>query len=124
MLRILPIALIFTIIFSVLVSCSDDSDQRRRMTPQQRAAELKEQLDLTDEQTKMIENIYTESQQIMRENREKFEGDRQQMRHVMLENREKTNKLVEEVLFEDQKEKYQEILQERMEQMRERRQNR
>jgi hypothetical protein len=124
MLRILPIALIFTIIFSVLVSCSDDSDQRRRMTPQQRAAELKEQLDLTDEQTKMIENIYTESQQIMRETREKFEGDRQQMRHVMLENREKTNKLVEEVLFEDQKEKYQEILQERMEQMRERRQNR
>ena len=114
------------IIFITLVqfNCSDSDDFRRRMSPQERAAQLKEKLDLTDAQAKQIEEIYVDFQDRMAENRDKFQGDREQMRQLMLENREKTELKIVEILTDEQRIKYEEYREEREAQRRERMQGR
>lgn len=99
-------------------NCSEDQDFRRRMNPQERAAELKDHLDLTDEQAKQIETILIESQNKMSEMRKNFEGDREQMRNAMMNSREEVEKKIEEILYEDQKIKYQEYRDEQQQRMR------
>ena len=49
----------------------------------------------------------------MAELRDKFEGDRSQMRDKMMENREEVNKKIEEILYEDQIQHYRQYLEER-----------
>lgn len=107
-----------------VIYCSESQDFPGRMSPEDRAARLKELLDLTDEQTKKVEQIYKKSQEKMSEMREQFQGDRSQMREKMMENQEETTKKIEEILYEDQITLFREYQEEREEQRRERREQR
>jgi Skp family chaperone for outer membrane proteins len=119
---------VFTLILTTFIftffSCSGesgDSRNRGRMSPEQRAAQLKEALDLNSDQTKQIEQIFIESQEKMAKLREDSQGDRSQMRELMRESREEVDKRMGEVLTEEQKAKYQEYQQDREERRRSRR---
>lgn len=112
----------FIVIFSLsAIYCADDQNPRRRMSPAERTAQLKEELELSDEQAQKIEEIYTDSQKKMAEARESLGNDREQMREIFQQNREKTEEQIEAILTEDQLIKYQEYRAKRDERMRERR---
>ena len=103
------------------IYCSESQDFAGRMSPEDRAARLNELLDLTDEQSKKVEQIYKDSQEKISEMREQFQGDRSQIRKKMMENREETTKKIEEILYEDQITLFREYQEEREEQRQERR---
>ena len=100
--------------------CSDNQNFQGRMSPEARAAQLKETLDLTDEQTKQVEQIYLESVKKMSEMRDQFEGNRSQMREHMMKDREEINNKIEDILYEDQKALYRQYQEERQSSRRER----
>jgi len=103
------------------IYCSENQNFQGRMNPEDRAAQLKETLDLTDEQTEKVEQIYQESQELMSQMREQFQGDRSQMREQMMKSREEINKKIEGILYEDQIVLYHEYMEEREQFRRERR---
>jgi len=107
--------LLIAVISLSAIYCSENRNFPGRMSPEERALQLKEVLDLTDEQTKEVEQIYTESQKKMAELRDQYEGDRSQMRELMMAHRDETNKKIEEILYEDQIPVYREYLEERRE---------
>lgn len=106
---------------SLLFNCSDDTTRRQRRTPEEHAQQLKKALDLTDEQTAQVTKIYTEMQEELSKLREQSGGDREAMREAMRDFREKTDARINEILTDEQKEKYQTFQQERREGMRDRR---
>ena len=112
--------LVFTFSLS-LINCSEDNDRRsQRRSPEENAKLLQEKLNLTDEQTKQVERIYINSQEERTKARENFDGDRRQLREIMMEYREKSNQQIEEILNENQIKIFQEYLGEQQERMRER----
>lgn len=116
---------LFIIIFLLsTLGCSDNQNFRSRISPEERAAQLKERLNLTDEQTKKVEQIYRESQEKISKMRDQFEGDRSQMREKMMEQRQDINNKIEEILYEDQIGLYREYQEERQQFRRDRRQPR
>lgn len=119
----LPYLFIIIFLLSTL-GCSDNQNFQGRMSPEERAAQLKERLDLTDEQTKKVEQIYRESQETISKMRDQFEGDRSQMREQMMKSREELNKKIEDILYEDQINSYREYLEERQQFRRDRRDQR
>jgi len=106
---------------SLLFNCSDDTTRRQRRTPEEHAQQLKKALDLTDEQTAQVTKIYIEMQEELSKLREQSGGDREAMREAMRDFREKTDARINEILTDEQKEKYQTFQQERREGMRDRR---
>jgi len=102
------------------IYCSDNQNFQGRMNPQDRATELKERLDLTDDQTRKIEHIYQESMEKISEMRDQFGGDRGQMREKMIAYRDEVNKKIEDVLYEEQIDLYREFQEERRQSRRER----
>jgi hypothetical protein len=117
--RLLNLLIILTLFLTVL-QCSDNQNFQGRMSPEERAAQLKERLDLTQEQTKEVEIIYTEWREKMSEMRDQFDGDREQMREQMMASRDEINKKIEDILYEDQIELYREYQEERRNSRRER----
>jgi F0F1-type ATP synthase membrane subunit b/b' len=115
--------IIFILIFS-MINCSDSQNFQGRMSPAERAAQLKETLDLSDEQTKKVEQIYEEWQKKMSELRDQYQGDRSKMREEMMKNREDLNGKIEDLLYEDQIELYREYREEREQFRRQRREQR
>jgi hypothetical protein len=116
---------LFIIIFLLsTLGCSDNQNFRSRISPEERAAQLKERLNLTDEQTRKVEQIYRESQEKISKMRDQFEGDRSQMREKMMEQRQDINNKIEEILYEDQIGLYREYQEERQQFRRDRRQPR
>ena len=106
------------IIFSVLSlvmlwSCSSDEEPRRRLDPAQAAARMQEQLDLTDAQRDTVKALMEKFRQQIRELREASSGDRMEMREVMMELRAEQDEKIKAVLNDEQKEKYEEIQEER-----------
>lgn len=116
------IIIMFIFAFSAsLFNCSDDNARRRQQrSPGENAKRLQDELNLTDEQTKQVEKIYLDSQEEMAKARENFEGDRSQMREMMMASRKKINHQIEEVLNEDQKLKFHDYLDEQQEKMQQR----
>ena len=108
-------------ILVLMAGCNSEDQFARRRSPKDRAVELRQLLDLTDEQTAAIETIYVEMDKKMAGLRDESEGDRQTMRESFRSLREETDKAIEEVLFEDQREKYRAIMEERRANMRQRR---
>lgn len=100
-------------LFLTALQCSDNQNFQGRMTPAERATMLKDRLDLTDEQTKKVKQIYEEWQEKMSEMRDQFEGDREQMREQIMASRNEINKKIEDILYEDQIELYREYQEER-----------
>jgi len=112
--------LVFTFSLS-LINCSEDNDRRsQRRSPEENAKLLREKLNLTDEQTKQVEKIYINLKEERTKARENFDGDRRQLREIMMKYREKTNQQIEEILNENQIKIFQEYLGEQQERMRER----
>jgi len=111
----------FTLVTLLILSgCSSDEQFSRRRSPQERAEQLRAQLDLTDEQTAAVEKIYIDMDKKMSELRDRSSGDREAMRGNFRSLREETDKAIEEVLFEDQIEKYREFNEQRRQNMRQR----
>jgi Spy/CpxP family protein refolding chaperone len=121
MLRTLLVLLPIGLLSVVLFSCSDDNPRRQRLSPAEQAQQLKEALDLNDEQTAEVEKIYNESRAEMDKLRDEFSGDRSKMSEMLMENRKKVDTRITEMLTDEQKEKYAVYLEERRERMQERR---
>lgn len=82
--------------------------------------ELKEGLELSDDQEKQVREIITAGFETMREAREGMQdgGDREAMREKMQQMREEQTEKIKAVLSEEQFAKYEQIQQERRERMR------
>jgi hypothetical protein len=80
-----------------------------RFTPQERLKMLKERLNLTQEQSKKVEDILINSDKEMQKLRSGENRDRSQFRAQM----DKTNQEIEKVLDEKQKVEYKKMLEER-----------
>jgi len=83
--------------------------------------ELKEGLQLSEDQEKQVREILTQGSESMRKIREEMqggEGDREAMREKMTQMREEQNGKIKTVLSEEQFTKYEQIQQERRERMR------
>lgn len=83
--------------------------------------ELKEGLELSDDQEKQVREIITAGFETMRKSREEMMdggGDREAMREKMQAMREEQNQKIKAVLTEEQYIKYEKIQQERRERMR------
>jgi Spy/CpxP family protein refolding chaperone len=104
----------------LLFSCGQDQPIRQRRSPAESAALLKEKLNLNDEQKDQIKQILENQQDKMMELRDSFSGNRMEMREAMRELRDETDVRIEEVLTDEQKIKYKEFKEERMQNMRER----
>jgi Spy/CpxP family protein refolding chaperone len=102
-----------TMIISILaiLAFSVMSYSQPRMSPQDRAKNLKEKLSLTDDQTAKVEKLFTDAQEKM-----KNLSDRSEFRKVMDE----TNSQVVKLLNDKQKTEYQKMLDERKSNMQKR----
>ncbi|MBK5096831.1 MAG: Spy/CpxP family protein refolding chaperone [Gemmatimonadetes bacterium] len=89
---------------------------RRMLSPDERLAQLTEQLDLTDEQATQMKPIIEEQSKKQQELFQNAGGDRATMRAEMTKLMEDTDKQYAEVLTEEQMNKYREMRQERMRQ--------
>src|ERR1700690_2677077 len=87
--------------------------QRGTMTPKDRAANLKKSLDLTDSQTTVVTQLYTESQEQMKAALDSAKGDRQSMRDLRMSIMKKTDERIDSLLTDDQKKKYEELRKDR-----------
>ena len=92
------------------------SGGRQMLSPDERLAQLTEQLDLTDEQAEQMKPIIEEQTKKQQELFQNAGGDRETMRAEMMKLRDETEELYSEVLTEDQMKKYQEMVQQRMRQ--------
>lgn len=91
---------------------------RRMMDPDERLAQLTEQLDLTDEQAKELRPIIEEQTKKQEEIFQNASGDRETMRADMMKLLDETEKAYAEVLTEEQMNQYREMMQRRMRQAR------
>lgn len=89
---------------------------RQMLSPDERLAQLTEQLDLTDEQATQMKPIIEEQSKKQQELFQNAGGDRATMRAEMTKLMEDTDKQYAEVLTEEQMNKYREMRQERMRQ--------
>lgn len=80
-----------------------------RFTPQERLKMLKERLNLTEEQSKKVEDILINSDKEIQKLRSSNNRDRSQFRDLM----DKTNQEIEKVLDEKQKTEYKKMMEER-----------
>lgn len=88
-----------------------------RMTPKERVKDLKDKLELTDEQAKKVEVIFEESAVKIKEVREKNMGDRAEMMKAMMPINQEQDKKIDSLLTDKQKVKYEEIKKERRERL-------
>lgn len=103
------------LIVMLLVSMSINAQMRR--TPKERAENLKQRLELTDEQTKKVESIYTESEKKAMKLFEQSSGDREESMKSMREIMNESDAKIEKILNKKQKEAFKKIKEERMQRM-------
>ena len=108
-------SLIFLAII-LLISFSANA-QMMRMNPKERAEELKEKLELSDEQTKQVEEIYIKTDNEIKETNREGSRNREQLRDAMETIMSNTDNEILKILNDAQKEKYKEIIRERKERM-------
>jgi Spy/CpxP family protein refolding chaperone len=115
--------LIIAFVSITMVNCSskDNNAQSRANNPGMRRLQvMQEELDLTDSQVKEIEKIFEDSRDKMMEARDQAMGDRSKMMELMLEMRKENDKKIEDLLTNEQKEKFEEYKQERDERIKQR----
>ena len=123
--QIIKIFLTLSILSLSFTACSSQEERRARWSPEERAKQLKERLDLTDVQADSIKKIFMETDQKMRKLRESFSREeRGAMREQMMSIREEIDSRIKAVLFEDQIEEYEKFREEQRENMRQRFRNR
>ena len=89
---------------------------RRMLSPDERLAQLTEQLDLTDEQAEQMKPIIDEQTKKQQDLFQNAGGDRETMRAEMTKLVEEMDEQYAEVLTEEQMNKYREMRQQRMRQ--------
>ena len=108
-------------LFFLLIIFSCSQEQGRRFSPEEQIKDLKEKLELTEEQTEKVKTIIEEQSKEMAELRENFEGERFEMRDAMMEIRDETNQEIDLILTDEQQKEYEKIREERRGQRRNRR---
>ncbi|MEW6006000.1 MAG: hypothetical protein AB1695_11870 [Stygiobacter sp.] len=104
----------------ILFTASALLAQPTRSTPEERAQQLKEQLSLSDDQTEKVTTILIESEKKREAIFDETDGDRKVMRSKMVSLMKETDKKIDALLTNDQKEKYDELKKERRQQMKQR----
>ena len=92
-----------------------------RLTPLERAEQLKDELNLTDEQTSKVKAVFEEQDKEMKKLFEKSEDDRAAMRDTMLKKRKETDQKITSLLNAEQKKKFEELQKQRQKRLEERR---
>jgi len=129
--------LVMAILMVIAMSCNkgQQNNQQQQMGPggmggsgnfdpaaivDRQMEELKEGLDLSDDQEKQVREIITAGMETMRKAREGMQegGDRDAMREKMQQMREEQNEKIKAVLSAEQFTKYEKIQEERRERMR------
>jgi len=105
--------MVIPILIGMMVLAQAASAQGMRRSPEERSKQLKEQLTLTDEQTKKVTALYTESQKTVMEKMQEGMGDRDAMRAFMQKENEKLDKEIEKLLTKEQVPKYEEVKKQR-----------
>lgn len=101
---------IFLAIVVLLISMTSLQAQRPpRFTPEERAKQLKEKLQLTDEQTQKITVILKDSQDRMKAAMDSAQGDRAKLRESRKDEMKKVDDQIKAVLTKDQAAKYEEL---------------
>jgi Spy/CpxP family protein refolding chaperone len=116
----LAILVSLVMMFSQSARAQDSQDSTRAA---RRAAVLKDSLGLNDEQTAKIETIFLQSQKQISKERDAHQGDREAMMKAMREHMQEMDKQINAVLKPDQQKKYEALMKERRERMRQRMQN-
>ncbi len=104
----------------LIFSFSCGQDRSRQFSIEDQLKNLKEKLELTEEQLSEIKPILEKQREEMKELRDSFEGERSEMRDAVREIRTETDKKINKLLTDEQKEKYQQM-QEKRRQRRKRR---
>lgn len=110
--------MVIPILIGMMVLAQSVFAQGMRRTPEERAKQLKEEMTLTDEQTKKVTELYTESQKIVMEKMQAGMGDRTAMREFMQKENEKLDKDIEKLLTKEQRAKYEEVKKQRQQRRR------
>lgn len=87
------------------------------ISPKERTKELKTKLNLTDDQVKKVETIYTDFQKKIESFMEKRDGDFREMKKTMDAAMDSTDSKILKVLDKDQQTKYKKIVEDRKKQM-------
>ncbi|MDE3057810.1 MAG: hypothetical protein KGJ59_07630 [Bacteroidota bacterium] len=103
---------------SMRAQTSEDSSRAAN-----RAAVLKDSLGLSDEQTAKVQAIFLKSMGQMAKEREEHQGDRMEMMQAMRTHMQEMDKEINALLTPDQQKKYEQLVKERRERMRQRMQN-
>jgi periplasmic protein CpxP/Spy len=110
----LPFALLsFVLLFAVALSASD-AQQRMRMTPEQRAARLKDSLALSDDQVGKIVTIFQESDSLRQQAVASAGDDRDARMAAVRKVMDDSDSKIESLLTDNQKTKYEEMKKQRM----------
>ena len=116
---------VMMLLFAQQVTWAQAQGWGMMLSPEERAKQLQEQLNLTDEQTAKVTKIFEASQKKAMEMMGSFQGDREAARKAMQEMQAKTDKDIEALLTKEQAKKYEKLKKERaqrMQQMQQRRQ--
>ncbi len=110
---------IFGYFVMALLIASIVTNAQPRRTPEERAKLLKDQLNLTDEQTAKVDSLYTLADTKFQEASQNG-FDRTKFRSIM----DSTNTEIDKLLTDEQKDSFKKIIEERRNRMRGNRQNR
>lgn len=103
---------LFVVIFAVNIFAQP------RFDPKEQLKDLKEKLNLSEDQSKEVETILVDMTEEMKKLREDNTGSREEMFPKMMKIREDANKKIENVLNDDQKKAFKKYLEEREKQRR------
>ncbi len=106
--------------YSQPMPAQDSQDSARAA---RRVAVLKDNLGLSDTQMAKIQSIFLKGQAEMAKERDAHQGDREEMMKVMRQHMQEMDKQINAVLTPDQQKKYEALMKERRERMRQRMQN-
>lgn len=112
----LSLILFLSFIIVLVIGCSNEREPRFSIDDQ--IKDLKQKLELSDQQADQIRTILEEQRGQFEKLREEAGGDRSQMRERFMQVREETDSKIKDILDDDQKEKYGQIQEERRERMR------
>lgn len=115
--------LLMVLILSSAMGMAQPRDFDPEKFAKRQTAQLKEELDLNEDQEKKVYELNLESIKKMRKLRDKMQsgGGLEGMREKMMEIREKQNKRMKDLLTEKQWSKYEKFQEERQDRMRDRR---
>jgi Spy/CpxP family protein refolding chaperone len=115
--------LVSVLALALLVQATSPA-QPRRLSPEERTAELKKELSLTEEQAAKVKSIFEQHDKEVRKLFEASGGDRAAMREAMQQKVKQTDEKILALLNPEQKAKYTELMKERRARFEQRRRER